>query len=344
MTAAPRLLIIEDDLDAAEMLREMLTDHFGKDCCTAVDHVAEALELDLNGFDLVLSDMNLPDGYGLELLKEMLARREDLPVVMVTSESGLDVAMESIRRGAYDYVVKAGDYLFTIPLVVEKNLEVWRIKQDNTHLQHQLQQTLEQIKVKNEQLEQAVAKLEELASTDPLTGLANRRTIGETLDRAFAAARRYQNDLTCIMIDLDLFKPINDTLWHQTGDQLLKTAARILTANSRRSDVVGRYGGDEFVLIMPQTDPITAVTVAERVQRDFQAAAAALLPEDMKTSMSLGIACVSVNHPVNADQLVALADAALYRAKQQGKGRIAQGDPPPQHPTAPATSPSASPQ
>lgn len=340
MNAAPKLLIIEDDPDAAELLRETLTDHFGRDCCTLADHVSQALEHDLGQFDLALSDMNLPDGYGLELLSEMLKRRADLPVVMVTSESGLDVAMQAIRRGAYDYIVKSGDYLFTIPLVVEKNLEVWRIKHDNARLQQELEKTLEQIKVKNEQLEQAVAKLEELALTDPLTGLANRRSIGVTLDRAFAEARRYQTDLTCIMIDLDRFKPINDTLGHQMGDTLLKVAGRTLTANSRRSDVAGRYGGDEFVLIMPHTDPSTAVNVAQRIQSEYCHAAAAILPPDMTTGMSLGIACVSVNHPANADQLVALADAALYRAKQEGKGRIVMGSPPPRHPEAQPTQPS----
>jgi diguanylate cyclase (GGDEF)-like protein len=334
MPQSPKLLLIEDDPDAAELLLETIADHFGADCCTHVDHVQAALEQDLSQFDLALSDVNLPDGSGLELLPEMLAQREDLPVVMVTSESGLDIAMEAIRRGAYDYIVKAGDYLFTIPLIVEKNLEVWRTKQDNTRLQQELEQTLSEVRVKNEQLEEAVAKLESLASTDPLTGLANRRSIGQTLDRAFAEAQRHGTDLTCVMIDLDCFKPINDTLGHQMGDRLLKTAAQSLTVNCRRSDVAGRYGGDEFVLILPRTDPQTGMQVARRIQQEFRQATHQLLGDQAQTDMSLGLACVSISKPTNADQLVALADAALYRAKQAGRGRIDVSEPAPTHPSS----------
>jgi len=336
---APHLLLIEDDPDAAALLLETLHDHFGVDCCHHIDHAAELGELHINDFDLVLSDVNLPDASGLDLIPQLLEERADLPIVMVTSESGLDMAMDAIRRGAYDYIVKVGDYLFTVPLIVEKNLEVWRTKQDNTRLQAELKQMLVEMNNKNRQLEEAVEKLETLASTDPLTGLANRRSIQEALERAFAASQRYSTDLSCVMIDLDHFKPLNDTLGHQMGDKLLKTAARVLEANCRRSDVAGRYGGDEFVLLLPETDPQTAEQVARRVQHQFQQTTRLLLPAGMSTDMSLGLACVSLHKPATADQLVALADAALYRAKQEGKGRLALHDAPPKHPLA---NPSAS--
>ena len=330
---APKLLLIEDDPDAAALLSETLVDHFGTDCCHHVDQASELDHLDIPSFDLVISDVNLPDAFGLDLIPRLLDAREDLPIVMVTSESGLDIAMEAIRRGAYDYVVKAGDYLFTVPLIVEKNLEVWRTKQDNMRLQAELKQMLAEVNEKNLQLEEAVQKLETLASTDPLTGLANRRSIQDALERAFAASQRYSTDLSCVMIDLDCFKPINDTLGHQMGDRLLQTAARVLEANCRRSDVAGRYGGDEFVLLLPETDPQTAEQVARRVQQQFRQATGVILPEGHETDMSLGLAFVSLHQPANADQLVALADAALYHAKQEGKGRIALHNAPPQHPT-----------
>ncbi len=316
----PNLLIVEDDLDAAELLRETLADHYGCDTTTHVTRVAEALALDLDRFDLVLSDLNLPDGTGLELIVQMLAQRADLPIVMVTSESGLDVATEAIRIGAYDYVVKAGDYLFTVPLVVQKNLAVWRTKQDNLTLHRKLEQTLDEVRIKNQQLEELVKQLEQQATTDPLTGLANRRSIQQQLERSFAEAERYGSDLACAMIDLDGFKQVNDGLGHQTGDKLLQTAARVLSANCRRSDVAGRYGGDEFVLLLPQTDPPTAMGVLDRIREQFIEAVAPLVGE-LPCNMSMGLACVSVNRATSADQLVALADAALYEAKDAGKGR-----------------------
>jgi len=264
----------------------------------------------------------------------MLDQRDDLPVVMVTSESAMETAMQAIRRGAYDYVVKVGDYLFTVPLVVEKNLEVWRVKQHNRQLQERLEKTLEDLSQKNAQLEEAVAKLENLASTDPLTGLANRRSIQDTLDRRFAEAQRNATELVCAMIDLDQFKPLNDTLGHQMGDKLLTTAARVLEANCRRSDVAGRYGGDEFVLLLPGTELEEARQVARRIQHQFRQATHVMLPAGNETDMSVGLACCSVNRPATADQLVALADAAMYQAKAAGKGCVIIHPPRAQHPKA----------
>ncbi len=318
----PRLLLVEDDPDAAELVRETLNDHFGVDQTVHVDRVADAEQADLSQFDMVLSDINLPDGSGLELIEKIIEKRPDIPIIMITSEAALDTAMTAIRKGAYDYVVKVRDYWESVPLLVEKNLEVWRIKRQNLSLEQQLKESLEQVRVKNQQLEEAVAKLEALASTDPLTGLANRRTIGQVLDRCFAEASRYDTDLACLMIDLDGFKQLNDTLGHQTGDELLQTTAKVLEANCRRSDVPGRYGGDEFVVLLPRTGPDIARQVADRIRQEFLTAVGHLAEQGLECNMSMGLACMSISQPASADQLVALADAALYRAKQAGKARL----------------------
>jgi diguanylate cyclase (GGDEF)-like protein len=326
--SCPRILLIEDDPDAAALLHETIIDHFQADRCTLAGSLAAARRAELAEVDLVICDINLPDGSGLDLLVEMLAQRSDLPVVIVTSESGLDVAMEAIRRGAYDYVVKVGDYLFTVPLVVEKNLEVWRTKQDNRRLQHELEQMLNELQYKNAELEEAVAKLEQLACTDPLTGLANRRHFQDALDQKFAESQRKGRDLACAMIDLDHFKALNDNLGHQRGDRLLRTTARVLEANCRSSDIAGRYGGDEFVLLMPDTDPDTAVQIIQRVRRRFREDTQAITTDEYRCEMSIGIATVSLNRPAHGDQLIAIADAALYQAKGEGRGRIILAEPP----------------
>lgn len=316
----PRLLLVEDDADTASLIRETLSDHFGVDPLVHASTVAEALAKDVDAFDLVLSDLKLPDGSGLELLDRLLAARSDLPVVIVTAESDLEAATTAIGRGAYDFIVKAGGYLMTIPLMVEKNLAVWQIKSRNHELKQKLEQTLEELRVKNRQLEQQ-------ALTDPLTGLANRRHIEAMLEQNFAEARRYHADLACLMIDLDGFKQFNDTVGHQRGDQLLQTVAEVLQETCRRSDVAGRYGGDEFVVLLPQTGPATAELAARRIKQRFATKAhrrfsAARAAAGCQCDLSIGIACVSSSRPVNADQLVALADDALYRAKAAGKSRI----------------------
>ena len=319
---APHLLIVEDDPDTAELIREALVDHFKVDHTTTVYRLKEALAQDISAFDLVLSDFNLPDGTALEGIDQLLKLRQDLPIVVVTSEGTLDIAIEAIRRGAYDYVVKTGDYLFTIPLIVEKNLEVWRTKHDNLRLHDELEQTLKELSIKNQQLEEAVSQLELLASTDALTGLANRRHVEQMLDRMFAEASRYGSDLACLMIDLDAFKELNDSLGHQMGDRVLQATGRVLAANCRRSDIAGRYGGDEFVLLLPHTSPEVAEQVARRIQHQFHTTVRSVAPGAGQCNMSIGLACMSLNRPASAEQLVTRADAALYKAKRDGKARI----------------------
>ncbi len=321
----PRLLVVEDDPDTAELVIESLGAVVPADRIRHAASVGAALQVDVNSIDMVLTDMNLPDGTGLDLLSMLLARRPDLPIVMVTGEGILDNAFEAIRRGAYDYVVKFGDYLFAIPVVVEKNLAIWRTKQHNRVLQAQLTQTLEALQVKNQALEEAIARLETVASTDPLTMLANRRAFNEGMNRSFAEAARYGHDLACLMIDLDGFKRFNDTLGHQRGDQLLQLVARIMKQNSRRSDLAGRFGGDEFILLMPQTDMHTARLVSRRMADQLRAAMLDMRAEVGDTpsvTMSMGLSCLREARPINPDQMISQADQALYAAKQSGKARL----------------------
>ena len=321
-SAALQLLLVEDDPETVTQIRRTLGEHFGAVHLLQHRTVSDAEQVDLTHVDLVLSDMNLPDGTGLELISRLLAKRADLPIVMVTSQGILDHAIEAIRRGAYDYVVKAGDYLFAIPLIVEKNLALWRTKQDNLHLAQQLTRTLDQVRIKNHQLQEMVHELETMAATDPLTGLANRRAFSEALRRSFAECHRYGHDLACIMIDLDGFKQLNDTMGHQRGDELLQCAARVLEAYCRESDIAARFGGDEFVLLLPETDLDTARGVAERIAERYRTQIAKLCTGaagEPRLTMSMGLTTLHLSRPLNPEQLIAHADRALYRAKQAGK-------------------------
>jgi len=334
-----RILIVEDDPDTAMLIQESLEDHFGAGVVAHYSSVSAALAVDVDEIDIVLSDMNLPDGTGLELLEKLLERRDDLPVVLVTAEQVSELALEAIQKGAYDYVLKAGNYLFAIPVVVEKSLAMWRTKQENSQLEARLTATLDQVRIKNRQLEEAVQKLEAMAATDPLTGLSNRRAFSQALERSFAEANRYGHDLACIMIDLDGFKQFNDSGGHQRGDELLQHAARVLEANCRRSDVAGRYGGDEFVALLPMTDLPTASRVAERIASEFSQVrwdGSADQVGEASVTLSIGVATLRHSRPVTADTLVAHADHALYRAKQRGKRRIVVYDPAPVDRPAPS--------
>jgi diguanylate cyclase (GGDEF)-like protein len=269
---------------------------------------------------VILTDYNLPDISGMDILKAVLAKC-DRPVIVVTGENVRQTASQAIRAGAYDYIVKAGEYLFTIPLIVEKNHEAWKVKQENKRLHEQQQQAAREISLKNQQLKDSLQKLEQMAATDPLTGLYNRRHFGEVLERYFAESARYGKDLACIMCDLDGYKKLNDTLGHQFGDKILQVTAKIVTWNLRVMDVAARYGGDEFVVLLPHASAELALNVGERIHSQFVFQMKSLVPSELSLTMSMGISSVLHNKPTHSDLLVALADEALYDAKHRGKNQ-----------------------
>ena len=316
-----KLLIIEDDPDQRDLIRETLEERFGAGTVVTAGSRAEALANDLSAFDLILSDYHLPDATGMELLEDIQSRCVT-PVIMVTGENVGRIATEAIRRGATDYVVKFGDYLFTIPLVVEKNLTVAKMKRENEKLRAELEGALREVWDKNAQLEQSLKKIEEVAATDPLTGLYNRRHFGKVLGQLFSEAQRYDTDLSCVMIDLDGYKQLNDTHGHQLGDQLLMAAGRVISANMRQMDVAARYGGDEFVLLLPRAAGDEAARVVQRIREEFRQASSILLRRNEGVSMSVGISSLRGDEPTGIEPLIAAADAALYRAKAAGRNRV----------------------
>jgi two-component system, cell cycle response regulator len=321
-----KLLIIEDDPNQLELMRQTLEQHFGAGTVHGVGSRAEAMKLDMGRFDLILCNYHLPDGSGMTLL-EQIVQHTQTPVLMVTGQNVGTIAAEAVRKGATDYIVKFGEYLFTLPLVVEKNLTLAKIKRENESLRQELERALQTVRDKNAQLQQSLQRMEEMAATDPLTRLYNRRHFGHLLDQLFDAANRYSNDLTCVMIDLDNFKNLNDSRGHQMGDQLLVLAGRVIQASMRRMDVAARYGGDEFVLLLPHAGADDAAGVMQRIRDEYRSASATTLGSATGVSMSAGMASLLQHRPAHADELVALADAALYKAKDAGRDRTAISSP-----------------
>ena len=172
-----------------------------------------------------------------------------------------------------------------------------------------------------ESTELANLELEKLAITDGLTGAFNHRQFLARLDDEFNRAKRYGNPLSCIMLDIDYFKSINDAFGHKQGDTVLKEITDIIKNNSRKTDVVARYGGEEFVVLLPQTDRDGAFIQAERLRNAVKGFRCSGQDRCIKVTISLGVSTFPSPEIKKADDLVGMADKALYKAKNNGRDK-----------------------
>jgi diguanylate cyclase (GGDEF)-like protein len=166
-----------------------------------------------------------------------------------------------------------------------------------------------------ERVEQRTRELQELAARDPLTGLYNRRHFGEVMAREFAAAERYDADLTCLMLDLDRFKETNDLFGHRTGDEVLAIMAQVIATELRGSDVAARFGGDEYIVLLPQTSAASAAVLTDRINERFGEEVKRRFP-DVPVGVSIGVASLRITRAPSAEALIHEADVALYAAKE----------------------------
>lgn len=460
--AGEKILLADDDPQIRDNLAEFLREQgYG---VTAVADGREALAAtQAEGFHLALLDLVLPGLSGMELLSHIKDKHPDTEVILFTGHGRIDSAIQAMRLGAYDYLLKAGLRLEELQAVVARALERRRLALSNrelmsnlrkaqkdiskhrsagltkvrrigealavpltweqlfhgllnliwetiplkvlgmefqgagkgltlesyrrrpgvkakdldnfrdwlkTHLRHlprgghilgakevaaaagpftailaetaqagkvlalvaaarDIAFTPEEVElfhiliIQGEAALKNLALFEEvktLAIRDGLTGLYNYRHFWELLLHEVEKSKRYQQPLSLLFMDLDNFKVINDTLGHTQGDVVLKTLATYLEKAVRQADVVCRYGGEEFVVLLPQTPMGQAMTLAERLRRRIGDLAIPLPGKDVKVTVCIGVAGLTAE--MDAEALVEDADAAMYRAKQAGKNRV----------------------
>lgn len=324
-----RLLVLGGAPETAHRIRSAVHAHDDRATVHQVDTLAHALAEDLDQVDLLLCHLATQAAPIDEVLEEVLLVRPDMPVIVLIDAGNTvqqDTALLAVNQGAYDYADLADARLDQLPMLIDKNLAIHAVKQENARLQVQLTSTLAQLKIRNQQLQTLVRELETIAATDPLTNIANRRALNEALEQRYAQAVRDDRDLALLVIDMDGFKALNDSVGHAAGDRVLQLTAQVLKANCRASDVPGRVGGDEFVVVLPESGLDEARAAAERIRTSFMAIGGPLCKElgyDGQVSMSIGIATRGDAPDATADQLLGFADRALYSAKHRGKHCVA---------------------
>ena len=327
-----RVIIVESNATIAERLfAALLTQRMNADEigfsktnieCSLISSQREFFETDPAIWDLVVTSSHLDDGSGFDVLSYVQGLRPDVPVILTGHPEESDAAVEAIKAGAADYLMLTGHEMITFPVTVQKCLALQLIRTENDDLHAELSQSLSELAVANRELQQMIQRLEIAARTDDLTKLSNRRWLNLMLENRWEEAVRNKIPLAFMMIDLDGFKALNDTLGHQRGDDILRLAARVLEANCRSIDVSARFGGDEFCVLMPHADPESAVRVAHRIAAAFDEAVAAVGEPEVHVSMSIGVAHWQITNPVNADELVRHADEAMYQAKSVQERRV----------------------
>ena len=307
-----RVLIVDDHEDNVELLRARLSSWgYNADCAS---DGAEALrKVEESPPDLILLDVMMPKIDGIEVARRIKgnASLPFIPIIMQTALDATENKVEGLEAGADDYVTTPIDF----PELRARMESMLRIKR--------LQEELEE---RERELLEANERLRHMSQTDALTGVDNRRHLEERLSEMFEHAKRLNEPFSCVMCDLDRFKSVNDTHGHQAGDLVLTQFARILHDEVREIDRVGRYGGEEFMLLLPGTVLDAAVRLAERVRKRVESHTFAFDHQSIRRTASFGVSAWPHPRIRNADVLVGAADDALYVAKETGRNRVIRFD------------------
>jgi diguanylate cyclase (GGDEF)-like protein len=303
-----RLLIVEDDVPSARSLHELLSmcDNPRFDILHVTTAEAACDAVDGGDIDVVILDLGLPDATDLEALARLEACVHEIPVIVLTGRGDVALATDALQQGAEDYLLKgevdADSLIRSIRYAIERHRSV---------------RDLARMK---KELERANRHLERLTLIEPLTELLNRRGLQQALSREVQNLSR--GHATAVLVaDLDDFKSINESLGHAVGDVVLKEIGRRLRASVRGVDFVGRLGGDEFMLILPDTDPAEIARVAERIRLAVTGSIIQHGRGTVGVTASIAALLLTTDHPA-VDQLLSRAQLLMSRAKHGGKNRV----------------------
>lgn len=307
-----RILVVDDHEDNIELLRARLEAR-GYEVEGASDGQAALDAVTRNTPDLILLDVMMPKMDGIEVVRRLKANPElpFIPVIMQTALDSTENKVEGLDAGADDYITKPINFA---ELEARVN-SLLRIKALQTALAE-----------RETELEELNDKLRMISLTDGLTGIENRRSLEMHLHEMWQHSTRLHEPIALIICDIDKFKAVNDNYGHQAGDSVLKEFAQLLKSEAREIDRVGRYGGEEFLLILSGTVLDAAVTFAERLREKVEGHTFSYTGGKLRRTMSCGVAASP--HPRVPDQeaLLRAADGALYVAKETGRNRVVRFD------------------
>jgi two-component system cell cycle response regulator len=305
-----RILIAEDDT-VSRMILTKAVEKSGHECL-AVENGEKAWELFQNtpGVDVVISDWMMPGIDGPEFCRRVRAANSGWYTffIFLTALGDKQHLLEGMQAGADDYLAKPLD---------REQLQVRLIAASRVNSLHR------QLNEQKAELEKLNRELFAMSRRDPLTRLGNRLRLREDLETLGAQAQRYGHSYCAMLCDVDFFKAHNDTYGHLAGDEVLKRVADVISEHLRGGDIAYRYGGEEFLIVLPEQSLESGVSIADRLRRAVEDLGMSheRNPPGVVT-ISLGVAALSAGEPKSADELLKEADEALYRAKESGRNCV----------------------
>ncbi len=316
-----KLLVVDDDPMQLALMKKLLS-AMEHEVLTA-SNGTEAMRIILGEEPrIIITDWYMPEMDGIELCKT-LRKHEGVRfvyIIMTTAQGGEDLMIEALDAGADDFVrkpIRQAELLARLRAadrIVCAESDLARRTRDLHRINAEMALTHQKLNRANEQLRR-------MATTDELTGLLNRREMIERIEQFWASLLRYDQNFSCIMLDIDHFKNFNDTHGHAAGDKVLKVVAQVLRANCRKTDLVGRVGGEEFLILCPGVKGEGAAVCAEHLRAAVEQNAIEYEGAPLLVKISLGVAeaCKAYG---NHDMLLKAADQALYESKARGRNRV----------------------
>ncbi|KPJ58876.1 MAG: hypothetical protein AMJ42_02475 [Deltaproteobacteria bacterium DG_8] len=287
-----RVLIVDDDEGVRSLLNDLLVEsNYMVDTASCGEEALKKIRV--STYDLIVTDLRMRGMHGLEVIKEVKAIDPGVDVIVMTGYASVNSAVESMKAGAVDYITKPFNS-DQIRLVVDKNIERRKFQR--------LASEREFYKI--------------LSSIDGLTELYNYRYFHQYLQMELERGKRYKRPLSLIMLDIDDFKEYNDRYGHPVGDLVLKNLSTILRSATRGCDVICRYGGEEFAIILPETNKKESAIVCERIRKAVENTN--LVDEKGNSIGNIRITAGLASFPVDAsskNELIEKTDKALYQGK-----------------------------
>jgi diguanylate cyclase (GGDEF)-like protein len=302
------ILVVDDQpANLKTLLSFLKLQHFHVRIATSGERAL--LALSEHPADIILLDVMMPDMDGFETCRRIKENKEsaDIPIIFMTSLDSIDDKVIAFESGGVDYIIKPFQQVEILARI-------------NTHIT---------LRKKEQELEKALDEvtrqkklLEKLSRTDDLTGLYNRRHLNAVLEREFNRSKRHNSELSCLLLDLDFFKNINDSYGHEFGDTVIQASAAIIQDSIRSSDFAFRFGGEEFLILLPQTETEGAVQAAEKIRQRMEVKKITNGNISVTVEVSIGVSSFCQHHPAVRNDLIAFADKALYTAKNNGRNQV----------------------